>query len=257
MKSLCFYEIQNRQHQQDAICAYKEALDLGCIADCIGKCPQNVTTTVLRIINTKTLPSVGNLSMLRENLQDIYALRNRAARMDENWYLLFQVVRIVHGFATKCVCWDIEGENSSEKIYSLDRLCTKVGVHVKDAEKMLKENMFERGLSNKSKTKRKKITQNKPQKKPRNLTNIPMYLKSDGSLPEGWTIEAKKRNNSQHVDRYWYSKTQKKLRSRIEVKIFLEKLKDTNDEDLAYELLYEEKEKMKEKKRLEKQKWDY
>jgi hypothetical protein len=56
----------------------------------------------------------------------------------------------------------------------------------------------------------------------------------------GWMRKGYKRqSNPSHIDRYWFTpKTQKKLRSRVEVTKFLEHLKNAgDDEDEAYDLL--------------------
>jgi len=72
----------------------------------------------------------------------------------------------------------------------------------------------------------------------------------DGTLPEGWKLELVKRMSGKHVDRYWYTKTQKKLRSKIEVFRFLVHCKTTDgDEDLAFDLLRGKKVKLTPKKR--------
>mmetsp|Transcript_18652 Transcript_18652/g.21552 ORF Transcript_18652/g.21552 Transcript_18652/m.21552 type:complete len:180 (-) Transcript_18652:253-792(-) len=56
-------------------------------------------------------------------------------------------------------------------------------------------------------------------------------------MPEGWILHIHKRPKG-HIDRYWFTpKTCKRLRSRPEVKRFLECLKKCNDdEDRAWDL---------------------
>ena len=126
------------------MCAYEEVLELGGILECVDfgdSSLQNITSIKLRTVEgfSCNQPKVGGLSNF---LRTIYSLRSGATRMDEDWYILWQVVRVVHIFATKCVCWDVKGENRSETIYSLDRLCRKVDISIEEARKMLNQTNF-------------------------------------------------------------------------------------------------------------------
>ena len=68
-------------------------------------------------------------------------------------------------------------------------------------------------------------------------TRQPRYDESDGSLPSGWRIERVPRQSSNHFDLYWYSKTNKKMRSRVEVGLFMELLTECNfDEEEAWKM---------------------
>mmetsp|Transcript_23029 Transcript_23029/g.34297 ORF Transcript_23029/g.34297 Transcript_23029/m.34297 type:complete len:196 (+) Transcript_23029:26-613(+) len=63
-----------------------------------------------------------------------------------------------------------------------------------------------------------------------------LYEETDGTLPAGWRIDRVKRLSSNHVDRYWYTKTGKKLRSRVEVTMFLKLIEMCGgDEEAAWE----------------------
>jgi len=71
----------------------------------------------------------------------------------------------------------------------------------------------------------------------------PLFEELDGTLPEGWTIQYHRRLTGQ-VDRFWHTRTKKKLRSRIDVEIFLKYLRrNPFNEDVAYDLLRKEKRK--------------
>jgi len=274
VQSLALIEFQDMKHQQEALRAYQEVLELGCILECVDvedyEFPWHASSIMLRTVKTNLTPNENNIvtaGIFSKTLCDINALRCETARIDENWYLLWQIVRVVHGFATECVCWDIRGQSTSESIYSFDRLCEKVGIQIEDARKMLSQKIVSSHSNSKAcsaagkrskkeaqsfaaEKKPKKESQistaeKNPKKKPQRIIVSCQYDKSDGTLPEGWYIEFKKRLVGKHIDKYWYTKTRKKLRSRVEVKIFLEKLADTNDEDIAYELLYEEKDRMR------------
>ena len=54
-----------------------------------------------------------------------------------DWYLLWQVVRVVHIFATTCIKWP------NEKLYCLEELCNVVEVEVDDAKAMLSRQMVD------------------------------------------------------------------------------------------------------------------
>jgi len=165
LQSLCFIELkQGTQDQREILRAYEEVLELGGILECVDiendNFPQNMSSLTLRTVKMKDnnrtsstctssykknggMDNDNNSRIFGKMLQEINALRSGTKRMDEKWYILSQVVRVVHVFATKCVCWDIKKENSipmsssSESIetiyYSLDRLCRKVDVNIKDA----------------------------------------------------------------------------------------------------------------------------
>jgi len=65
-----------------------------------------------------------------------------------------------------------------------------------------------------------------------------LYSEEDGTLPEGWRLEAVPRANGHNIDRYWYTKTEKKLRSKVEVGRFLLHVEAAaGDEELAFEWL--------------------
>ena len=143
--SLCFKDVEDINHQKGAVYAYQEALELGSMIECFDvedySFPQTVSTIMLRTVRTKKISSETKAvtSGFSKILRDINAIQSGAARIDESWYLLWQIIRVVHGFATKCVCWDIQGEDNSGKLYSLDRLCKKVDINIDDAKKMFLE----------------------------------------------------------------------------------------------------------------------
>jgi len=304
VQSLYFDKIRDEQHQEKLVYAYQDALELGCMEECVNmgdsNFPWNISSKFLRTLNSKTCDDIDLVSCdnFNEVLCDFRSPQSGAAQVDENWYALWQVVRVIHCFATKCIEWSIGGKDNSVSIYSLERLCKRVGVNVKDARKMLSQEMVHR-------TKPPIIKRNKPEvstiarmnctvkdhsikrnkssphfdesnrtlsetiakmkytvkdhsTKPKTndpysdksngtLPQIPsicrtnmdgsLYDESDGTLPEGWRLEHVKRPNSKHVDRYWYTIGGKKLRSRIEVALFLKCLElSNNNESEALEL---------------------
>jgi len=95
----------------------------------------------------------------------------------------------------------------------------------------------------------KRITKtNRDTKKPRLNTGskkVGPELVSEGpagtELPDGWTTKIFRRKSGKskgHTDQYWYSaKTQKKMRSKVEIKRFLSCLESSNgDEEEAFNL---------------------
>jgi len=61
---------------------------------------------------------------------------------------------------------------------------------------------------------------------------------TEGNLPEGWTLQVRPRSNSKHIDKYWFTKTKIKLRSKIQCERFLAHLDAADgDEELAYKWL--------------------
>ena len=63
--------------------------------------------------------------------------RRQHADINLDWYLLWQLVRVVHIFATTCIEWP------NENMYSLEQLCNEVEVEVDDAKAMLSRQMVD------------------------------------------------------------------------------------------------------------------
>jgi len=251
VQSLYFTEVPDHQHQEKMLHAYQDALELGCMDQCANmEDPEflwNVSAKFLRTVKSQIFidNDAVNCGIFSEILCDLHSLQSGAVRVDENWYILWQVVRVVHCFATKCVEWNIEGKSTGTSIYSLERLCKRVGINVEDARKMLSQEMVYKAkprINKRKKPKRATIPGIKHLIGCRGRGEGSRFDKSDGTLPEGWRMESITRANGRHVDRYWYTKTNKKLRSYTEVGIFLKCLETTdNDEDVALQLLHKEK----------------
>jgi hypothetical protein len=72
-------------------------------------------------------------------LNCIEALRSGKAKIDEEWYLLWQVVRVVHNILSiHCL-----NTSSSSDHYSVEKICRSVGVDIEAAEIMLAVRMAE------------------------------------------------------------------------------------------------------------------
>jgi len=263
VQSLYFSEIRDDLHQEKLLGEYQHAVQLGCVRGCVNiEDPEfswNISSKFLCTKNLQNSADNGgeNCSIFSEILRDLLSLQSGAIQVDEKWYVLWQVVRVVHYFATRCVEWNVEGKCTNESIYSLERLCLRVGINVEEARNMLCQEMVPRlkPIINKRKIRRNPTIrfvneQRRRTKGPMNCQkNLPLYEETDNSLPEGWHIEHKRRLTGKHIDRYWFTKTKLKLRSRPEVQIFLTCLEKTaNNEDEAFKLLLEEKSRLRSEK---------
>lgn len=64
------------------------------------------------------------------------SLCDKGSKIDVGWYLLWQVVPIVHAVASECVKWHDE-DVPDDAIYSLKMLCDVVGVNVDDGQEVM------------------------------------------------------------------------------------------------------------------------
>jgi hypothetical protein len=186
--------------------------------------------------------------------------RSVTAKIDEEWYLLWNVVRVIHILVTKCF-------PAEEGDYSLSRLCDFVGVEVVDAEKALSAQMDDpydtlRYVSAYADDGPKPKKSSKAQKHPtvarlkkrqravqfsvpkekqtseflsgahsnvaRNRGNLTFWAEQSAGdrFPPGWIIHIHKRQmgktgGGRHFDIYWFAPDGKKLRSMPEIKRFL------------------------------------
>ena len=205
-----------------------------------------------------------------------------AALIDENWYLLWQVVRVVHVLVKQCL-------PSKKWGYSLKTLCEHVGVDLSDAETVLDIKMVEpydekTFVSLRSdldyKARKCRVKQNLSQRRPQGRAPkvisalVRKYLDQKGGrqktgfianvapnivknrengitfwkeepggdkYPEGWIIHIHKRQSGEsggrHIDRYWFTKGGKKLRSTKEIERFLIAMKlSQGNEELAVKI---------------------
>ncbi len=174
-------------------------------------------------------------------------------RIDYQWYLLWQVVRVV----------DVFQKHFPQDNYDLKRLCKDINVDHNLAEWIISIEMKEPFESTYThyddnmdgNTFDSEIDKNdvqtffakpiKPTKQTVSYKNkaekmknpkLPLYSELDGTLPKGWKLEeVTRKNNSRHVDRYWYTGSGKRFRSRVEVFEFLNLLGRYNgDEESAW-----------------------
>lgn len=81
-----------------------------------------------------------------------------------------------------------------------------------------------------------------PKKKNYSGSPLPIFLDYSSGLPNGWkvkTFSTKKSNHGDRLDRLWYTKSKKVLRSRIEVQMYLHVLEiNDGNEEQAWKLFH-------------------
>jgi len=102
---------------------------------------ENFSKTVNRLCKS-SLFLVGKTSKGRSNFVAIEELgleKNEDLKipLDINWYVLWQVVLVVHGLAFRCTDWKPPKGRGTEKIYSLEKLCSVLALDFNDAKQML------------------------------------------------------------------------------------------------------------------------
>lgn len=150
VQTLSFNGFQNKQ---ELILSYQEAHVLACLSE-YTKMDAPLDFIVLRGVKTTKVcidDDSADTRISSNTVHDMDVLKSGSARVNENWYLLWQVVRVIHIFATRCVQWNIDQVGTSNPIYSLERLCKKVGVDAEDAKKVLslemKANSFDMNIT--------------------------------------------------------------------------------------------------------------
>ena len=231
----------------DHLTALPSSLELLCLSMAPNttddKC-RNQLSTLLRCITTEE--EHGKL------INKISAPNSGNVKVNEEWYLLWQVIRVVHTLALHCVDW----KNPTD--YSLENLCMAVDVDIKAAEYIIAVKMaqpykeryaeFEEETADEAieplrsyfKEQTRKLTSNNRKRSDEIRKRVLprpkiLYEEKDGTLPEGWRVDYVMRYSGNHVDRYWYTKSGKKLRSRIEVYSFLNLIDKHGNEEKAWE----------------------
>ena len=170
------------------------------------------------------------------------------AKVDCKWYLLWQVIRVIDVFAKRF----------PQSSYSLKNLCEEIDVDLQSAELIVSletkepyemdthideifdsaydynNAVFPTSLPETTRPNPKAMVHKQRSNLSKRLTNH-RYEEDDGTLPDGWVLDKVKRQNSNHIDRYWYTRTKKKLRSRVEVEMFLKLIKRYGNEEAAWE----------------------
>ena len=187
--------------------------------------------------------------------KSVEACQKTKARLSETWYLVWQVVFVVHAIAQQF----LPRESHSLEGYSLEKLCSDFGVDPNVARSAIDQRIQGRTL--RIHTRKSNSVHVKQKPKPTNnrssLENIPQpprppaieissgppdeVLQVLGGWPPGWTRKVFERQSGAskgHRDRYWFSpKMGYKFRSIKNVLQFLADMVTTGgDEELAYKL---------------------
>jgi Methyl-CpG binding domain len=196
----------------------------------------------------------SELSAIPKSVEDCQKTK---APISETWYLVWQVIFVVHAIAERYLPRE---SNASEK-YSLDKLCTVLGVDTKLAQAAIDQRIRGKTLRihtrnntsvhsgpghNSTMAKDKLSTSEHSTHRPPaiEISNGPPdeILQVPGGLwPPGWTRKVFERQSGAskgHRDRYWYSpKMGYKFRSIKQVLHFLADMVTTGaDEERAYKL---------------------
>jgi Methyl-CpG binding domain len=179
------------------------------------------------------------------------------AQISETWYLVWQVVFVVHAIAEQY----LPREGNAWETYSLEKLCAVVGVDPKLAQAAIDQRITGKTLrihkrksiqaqvhsgpnkKAKSKLSNSEFTSVAPRPPAIEISNGPPdeILQIPGGWPPGWTRKVFERQSGAskgHRDRYWYSpKKSYKFRSIKNVLEFLADMVTTGgDEELAHKL---------------------
>jgi len=220
--------------------AYQDAVELGYLEPYFDPCSTS------RLADSK-LTIVSQYASLNHNngsqqfhwmARSIDAFDSGVARVNEQWYLLNQILLPVHILASECVEWK---KWPGSQFYSLENLCEAIGIKLQDAEETIKRGVMRPELEEKpdngTKTKKKKRLRGELSNAARTLENRPCE-----EFP-GWKVERIQRKNSHHVDSYWSHPglAGVVLRSRVGVKEMIGKM-ETNliDANTAYNILLSE-----------------
>jgi len=149
--------------------------------------------------------------------RSIDAFKNGNARVNEQWYLVNQVLTVVHVLASTLVDWSGSDGEHANNGYSLEKLCKMINLDLNDAKRALS-----RGAVRPTWPEQDVITAHSPAlsevgptnrpvrrcHKPRHRTSASsrqhgeVYKGTDPEFP-GWTIQHFQRTNSVRVDYYW------------------------------------------------------
>jgi len=112
VQTLSFNGFQNKQ---ELILSYQEAHVLACLSE-YTKMDAPLDFIVLRGVKTTKVcidDDSADTRISSNTVHDMDVLKSGSARVNENWYLLWQIVRVIHIFATRCVQWNIDQVGTS------------------------------------------------------------------------------------------------------------------------------------------------
>lgn len=217
--------------------AYQDAVELGYLEPYYDPCStRKLTDSKLSIVSQYASCNHTNGSQqFHWMARSIDAFENGVARVNEQWYLLNQVLLPVYTLASGCFEW-----NDWSKEF-----CEAIGVELDAAKETLERGVVRPNWPEEVENKSSDSTKTKKKGRLRGcLSNEARTLKNCAceEFP-GWTIESIQRRNSHHVDSYWSHPGLGGivLRSKVGVKEMIAKM-ETNliDANTAYNILVSE-----------------
>jgi len=199
--------------------AYQDAVDVGflephAIPGVLKNLIECEKSIVCKYPSSSPNSKIGRLPQFYWIARGAESIKKGTAIVNVEWYLMNQLLLVVHSLASNCVEW----KASSQKMvpYSLERLCEVVGVEVNAAKKALSN-----GFILPECPEEVTITHQSPSS---SVANQDKSSKR-GALPvpsdefPGWTVKQVPRQGSRHVDKYWYhpSLSEVTFRSRVGV----------------------------------------
>lgn len=221
--------------------AYQDAVELGYLEPYFDPCStRRLTDSKVSIVSQYASRDCNSDSkQFHWMARSIDAFDSGVARVNEQWYLLNQVLLPVHIMASECVEWKEEFQ-----FYTLINICEAIGIELHVAKETLERGVVRPNwpeLNNKpdggTETKKKKRLRGAIMREARTVQN--------GACEEfpGWRIEKIQRKNSHHVDSYWGHPELDGVvvRSRVGVKEMIAKMETSRiDAKTAYNILMSE-----------------
>ncbi len=224
--------------------AYQDAVELGYLEPHFNPCSsRRLADTKLSMVSQ--YPSSNHQSgnqQFHRMARSIDAFKSGVARVNEQWYLLNQILLPAHTLVSECVKWKEFPEGFQS--YSLEKICEAIGVELEDAKETIKRGVIrpnwpelEDKSTDSSTTKKKKRLRRALSNEARTLENC-----ESKEFP-GWIVERIQRKNSHHVDSYFSHPglVGVVVRSRVGVREMISKM-ETNliDAKAAYDILMSE-----------------
>jgi hypothetical protein len=185
--------------------AYQDAVELGYLEPYFDPCATKkltVTDSELSIVSQyASLDHNDTSQQFNWMARNINAFVSGVARVNEQWYILNQVLLPVHTLASACV------ELREFQFYTLAIMCEAIGVELLVAEESLK-----RGVARpnwpalKDKDNQEDGTKKKKKNRLRGISGVSRTVYANAPcehFPAPWTVKGIQRINSTHVDNYW------------------------------------------------------
>jgi hypothetical protein len=145
------------------------------------------------------------------------AFQKGVAKVNEEWYLLHQIMVVVHALACS-INWNHNTPNGDRTIYSLERVCLALGIHKKDAEATIAPaaSKLRCSMDIKKKSPKKARKSVQKAKSPFGGMKVASMISKAIISPNrtirdgpddrfaGWNVRSIRRLNSDQIDNIWY-----------------------------------------------------